>query len=221
MTGTSDRAGFSRVWDLPTRLFHLGLIATVTACWWTYETDRMVWHRLCGYAAAGLLLFRLYWGLVGASTARFRGLLTGPRGIWNYLKGEGRPVVGHNPLGGWSVAALLSLLIVQVLSGLFALDRDDLAPGPLSDFVSPQTSQLAGELHAWTFDALLFLIGLHIAAIVAHLIRGDNLIGPMLHGRKRLPRGAAEVDFAPRWLALPGLALAVMVVAFLSRLSSS
>lgn len=221
MPASTDRSRLSLVWDVPTRLFHLGLIFAVAGCWWTYRVDRMGWHRLFGYAAAGLLVFRIYWGLLGASTARFRGLLAGPREIRLYVRGEGRPFAGHNPLGGWSVAALLSLLVIQVGSGLFALDLDDLAPGPMSDWVSPALSQAANRLHSAAFDALLGLIALHIAAVFLHLLGGDNLIGAMVHGRKRLRNGTPEIAFAPRWRAIPGVAFAFLVIAFLWRMGSS
>jgi cytochrome b len=203
----------SPVWDLPTRLFHLGLIASVGGCWWTYTVNQMAWHRLCGYGAVGLLIFRAYWGLVGPSTVRFRNFIAGPRKVWLYARGQGGVIVGHNPLGGWSVAALLSVLAAEAISGLFAADFADVAPGPLSDFVSLEASRWAMRLHALSFQLLLGLVVLHIGAVVVHLLCGDNLVGPMLHGRKQLDYGAAEVRFVPWWFLIPGVALALVVVA--------
>jgi cytochrome b len=211
----------SPVWDLPTRLFHLGLIASVGGCWWTYAADQMAWHRLCGYGATGLLIFRAYWGFAGASTARFTSFLAGPRQLWLYARGRSGVIVGHNPLGGWSVVALLSVLAAEVLSGLFAADFAEVAPGPLSDFVSLEASRWAMRLHALSFQLLLGLVLLHISAVVVHLLCGDNLVGPMLHGRKRLGYGTAEVRFVPWWFSIPGMAAALAVVAGLWWLGQS
>lgn len=199
------------VWDAPTRLFHLLLVAAVAGCWQTYAADRMAWHRACGYAVAGLLVFRAYWGFAGPPTARFAQFLAGPRAAWRYVTGESPPPVGHNPLGGWSVAALLSLLVVQVASGLFSADRDGLAPGPMSATLSDAGVALAHRLHTLAFQALLGLVALHVAAVLAHLALGDDLIGPMLHGRKRLAPGVAPPVERARWVMVPGLVLALTV----------
>src|SRR5437588_8038912 len=108
-----------RLWDLPTRLFHIGLLTSVAGCWWTYVSNQMVWHRLCGYSVIGLLIFRFYWGVFGSSTAQFRSFLRSPRETWRYVTGRTGIIVGHNPLGGWNIAALLVILTTEVGSGLF------------------------------------------------------------------------------------------------------
>src|SRR5690348_13361440 len=108
------------VWDFPTRAFHWLLVALIGFCWWSAETDHMDWHSLAGLAVCGLLIFRILWGIFGTSTARFAQFVKGPRAIWSYLRpGEGPPRVapiGHNPLGGWSVVALLLVLATQTVS---------------------------------------------------------------------------------------------------------
>jgi cytochrome b len=208
------------VWDVPTRVFHLLLITAVAACWWSYSVDRMSLHRLCGYAAAGLLAFRFYWGFAGPPTARFREFLSGPKQAWRYLRGRGGETLGHNPLGGWSVLALLLLLGLQVASGLFSLDRAGLAAGPFSSRLSDGDVAIANTVHTLAFDGLLGLVGLHIAVVFLHLAFGDNLIGPMLHGRKRLPATIVPPQLRPGWAPIPGVALALLVTVGLWRLDS-
>ncbi len=208
------------VWDAPTRIFHLLLIAAVAGCWWTYSVDRMGLHRLCGYAATGLLVFRVYWGFAGPPTARFAEFLRGPRQVWRYVRGQGPQTVGHNPLGGWSVLALLLLLSLQVFSGLFSVDRDGLAAGPFSARLSDSDVAIANQVHTLAFDGLLSLVGLHVAVVLLHLAFGDNLIGPMLHGRKRLPATTTPPHLRPWWVPIPGIALALLVTMGLLRLDS-
>src|SRR5215510_8334835 len=108
-----------RVWDAPTRLVHWLIVAGVAISWWTGDTGRLEWHRWSGYGVLALVAFRLYWGFFGASTARFRQFVRGPRAITNYLRGAWPPAAGHNPLGALSVLALLALLAAQVALGLF------------------------------------------------------------------------------------------------------
>ena len=94
-----------RVWDVPTRLVHWLVVLLVVFSWWTARSSRMEWHRWSGYTLLGLVIFRLYWGLAGSATAKFREFVSGPRVIASYLKGGWTEVPGHNPLGALSVAA--------------------------------------------------------------------------------------------------------------------
>jgi cytochrome b len=200
-----------KVWDAPTRLVHWALVLLMPFLWWTYEVDRMAWHKLAGLVLAALLVFRVYWGFFGAATARFAGFLRGPRHAWRYLRGTGGVVVGHNPLGGWSVAALLSLLIAEVGLGLFSGDAEGLDAGPLADFIGNDHARAAEFLHGLVFDALLALIALHLTAVLIYQLRRHDLIGPMVSGRKRLPPDIAAPAFAPSWSLISGVILAAAV----------
>ena len=70
-----------KVWDLPVRAFHWSLALLVLLQWGTAEWDwlDMQWHARFGYAVLALLGFRLLWGFVGSSNARFANFLRGPR----------------------------------------------------------------------------------------------------------------------------------------------
>jgi cytochrome b len=189
-----------RIWDRPTRTFHWLLVLLIPALWWTATYDRIELHVTLGVVAAGLLLFRLIWGLIGSSTARFSNFLKGPRGILSYLNGRSAHALGHNPLGGWSVAAMLALLAAQVGLGLFAEDDDAMAAGPLSLWIEPDTVEWVTETHEWLFYVLLALIALHVAAILFYALgKRRNLIGPMLTGSGSAPEGTAPMQAAPIW----------------------
>ncbi len=185
-----------RVWDLPTRLFHWLLAAAVVGAgvsgW--IGGNAMVWHLRCGQAVLALLVFRLLWGLVGGRWSRFASFLYLPRTVWRYLRGQ--PEVGdhfdagHNPLGSWSVFALLALLSAQVATGLVA-DDEIATTGPLNRFVSNATAESATAWHHGLGKWLLVgLVSLHLVAILFYLLRrGTNLVRPMLSGDKPLPPG--------------------------------
>lgn len=189
---TTARA--TRVWDLPTRLFHWSIVLLVVTSWRTAETRAMDWHYLSGIAALGLILFRLIWGFIGARTARFSDFLRSPVAVLRYLRrGSILPATpGHNPLGGYSVMAMLLALLCQIGTGLFAADIDGLDSGPLSYLISFDQARLAASLHALFFNALLALIALHILAIIWYRLRhGRRLLGPMLSGRDEQLRDSA------------------------------
>lgn len=181
------------VWDVPVRLFHWFLVALVAFSWWSGEQHEMEWHRTSGYGILGLLLFRIYWGVVGGRTARFTSFVRGPRAVLAYVRRPSPaqpPSDGHNPLGGWSVVAMIVALVAMVTAGLFAVDVDGLESGPLADYVSFEAGRTAATVHDITFDLLLALIALHVLAILYYRLRlHHDLIGPMIHGQRRLSAG--------------------------------
>lgn len=172
----------------------------------------MQWHYRFGYCVLTLLLFRLVWGVLGGKWSRFTSFLYAPSSIIRYFKGQGDPLhsVGHNPIGAFSVFAMLGLLFAQVSTGLIS-DDEISAAGPLTKFVSNSTVNLASSYHVTIGKLLLIvLIVTHVAAIVFYLYKKrENLIKPMLHGDKLLPASTPiSVDTA----ATRSLALAMLLV---------
>jgi cytochrome b len=206
----------ARVWDLPVRLIHWALVVLIPFSWWAAKADHLPWHRLSGYTILGLLVFRLIWGLVGSPTARFARFLKGPRAVIAYVRGAAPAASGHNPLGGWSVAAMLTVLAAQVGLGLFSIDEDSLEPGPLSHLVSFDTGRAIAHLHHRLFWVLAALIALHLAAIVVYAIRRRNLVGPMITGRAETPPDEAPPPLAPPWLILPVAGMAAALAWFVA-----
>jgi cytochrome b len=188
------------IWDLPTRIFHWSIVLLIPFLWWSAEEERMDLHIPAGIAMLGLLLFRLLWGFFGGSTARFAGLVKGPRALRDHLTGQGAPTVGHSPLGALSVVAMLAMLAIQVGLGLFATDGDGLTSGPLAHLISYDQSEALTDLHHDLFDVLVALIGLHIAAILFYLVaRRRNLVRAMVFGEGAAPPGAPPLCHAPAW----------------------
>jgi cytochrome b len=210
-----------RVWDIPTRLFHWLIVALFGFSWWTAENDRLDWHMLSGYAILALVLFRLYWGFAGSGTARFANFVKGPKAFLAYsarlFERPGMTDLGHNPMGGWSVAALIALLLVQTVLGLFAIDVDGLSSGPLNRLVSFDTGRWMAGRHHMVFNLMLILIGLHVAAVAFYVLyKRENLLTAMVTGRRRVPRSQElELRFVSLWWAIPGLLAAAAIVAFI------
>jgi cytochrome b len=204
----------TRVWDLPTRIFHWALAFCVFCLLITglRGGDAMPWHYRFGYCVLTLLLFRLVWGIVGGKWSRFTSFIYAPSTVFRYLKGQGDALhsVSHNPLGAFSVFAMLVLLLVQVSTGLIS-DDEISAAGPLTKFVSNATVSLASSYHVTIGKLLVIvLIVTHVAAIVFYLYKKrENLIKPMLHGDKLLSESTpASADTA----ATRTLALVVLLV---------
>ena len=185
-----------KLWDWPVRIVHWSFVLLMPALWWTWKSNQMFIHERLGYIALALLVFRLFWGLFGSSTARFFRFIEGPA------------PVGHNPLGGWSVVALLGFMIAEVVIGLFTQDTDGIESGPLTRFVSYEFADGARHWHGLIFNVLLGFIALHLLAIAFYLVvKRENLIGPMLTGRRRLDGPVTAPTFAPGWRIVVGIAL--------------
>lgn len=217
--GGAARGASVKVWDRPIRLAHWLFVLLIPLAWWTAEDELFDWHRRIGYLLLDLLLFRLLWGLIGSSTARFASFVRGPVATWRYVRGgESDPKrVGHNPLGGWSVITLLALMLAQVGLGLFAVDVDGLEAGPLSDAVSFDAGRTAAKLHELNFYLLLGFIALHVAAILFYtFIRRTNLIGPMITGSAEVDEGVGEMAPASRLRLALAVAAATAITSWIS-----
>jgi cytochrome b len=188
------------VWDLPTRLFHWLLASTFAGAWLTADSERWIdVHTMLGYTFAGLIAFRLAWGLVGTRYARFASFVAGPHAVLRYVKSIVllRPEhhVGHNPAGGWAVLGLLGLGALTALSG-YATYND-------------YGGHWLEELHEGAASAMLALVFVHIGAVVlSSFIHRENLVKAMVTGMKH--GIAAEAITRPRWIAAGALLVAVV-----------
>jgi len=207
-----------RVWDVPTRLVHWLIVLLVGVSWWTGDTGRMDYHRYSGYLLLGLVGFRVYWGLFGASTARFRQFVRGPRAVASYLRGRWETLPGHNPLGALSAVVLLALLSAQIVLGLFAVDVDGIESGPLSSHVSFATGRLCAKLHHRVFDGLLVLIALHVVAVLFYVfVKKQNLIGAMFHGKRTYAQDLPPVLNASKLRLISGVIVIAALTWFIAR----
>lgn len=205
-----------RVWDLPLRLFHWSLVLSVSVAVITglVGGSWMEIHGIAGLATIGLLAFRLGWGFVGSTHARFRNFAPSAGKIKAYLQGRWHGV-GHNPVGAFSVFALLGLLAVQAGTGLFS--NDDIAfAGPLAGLVDASLSGRLAGIHQLLSNLLLGLLALHVAAIIFHAwLKKDNLVKPMVTGWKEVPHGSTATKGSLAALIV-ALLFALAVVYFAS-----
>ena len=185
-----DKKFSVRVWDAPTRLSHWLLVGLVIFSLITGNIgiSAMRYHEWSGFAILVLVGFRLVWGLIGGRYSQFSSFARGPATVIRYalsLRGKGyNPHIGHNPLGGWSIIAMMLLLLIQVGTGLFAND-DILTEGPLYYLVSKETSDWLTGVHHLNLRILMILVAIHICAVIFYLVaKRENLIKPMITGNK-------------------------------------
>lgn len=188
------------VWDLPVRLFHGLLAASFAGAWLTAESERWrLLHVTLGYTLAGLLVFRVFWGVLGTRHARFSDFVRGPQAVRRYLGSllRGRPEhhAGHNPAGALAIMALLGLGAASVGTG-WAVYND-------------LGGEWLGEVHEAAASLMLALVGVHILGVlIASRLHRENLAASMLTGRKS---GPPDQAIASAWRSVAALMLVAVL----------
>ena len=187
-----------RVWDLPIRLFHWLLVLCISGSIISVNLggNAIQWHAYFGYGILTLLIFRIVWGFIGSTHARFSSFLPTKDSLLQYLQGKSPKVLGHNPLGALSVFALLFVLCIQVFTGLF-VDDEIAFQGPLAKYVPSWVSSFLSEIHEGNQVVIFTLIAIHISAIWFYKkFKGENLIRPMISGDKEIDP-SEEANYLP------------------------
>ena len=188
------------VWDVPVRLVHWLLVASFAGAFLTAESERLrAVHVLFGATLAGLIVFRLMWGIVGTRYARFASFAFGPRAVLRYLSSvatlKSVRYIGHTPAGSWAIWLMLGLGLAVGATGYGAY-----AGG----------AEWLEDAHGALAWALLAVVVVHVAGVaLGSVLHRENLVVAMLTGRKR---GEAS-DSIPRSHWLMGAAVAALVLA--------
>jgi cytochrome b len=220
MQGASRRL---LVWDLPTRVFHwlLAVLVIISFVTGNIGGNAMQYHEWSGFTILALLLFRLGWGFAGSRESRFVTFIRGPsavvRSAATLLRSDSTPSFGHNPLGGWSIIAMILALLVQAVTGLFAND-DIVTEGPLFDWVSKATSDGLTRVHKLNQDVIIVLVSIHILAVLFYLFyKRENLVKPMITGVKKWHGTGSQPPTGSNSLAAVIAGLAALAVYLLVR----
>ena len=200
LTPPAVGTGSILVWDLPVRMFHWLTVLSFAGAWLTAESERWrLLHVTLGYTLAGLLVFRVLWGLIDTRHARFTDFVRGPGAVRRYLaallRGQPEHAVGHNPAGALAILALLALGAASAVSGWAVYN------------------QLGGdwleEAHEFAASLMLAVVGVHILGVlVASRLHRENLAASMITGRKR---GRPEQGIRSAWRSVAALMLVAVL----------
>lgn len=180
-TGETDavrnrRPATVKVWDPFIRIFHWSLVLLFALAWVTEDLQRL--HQPVGYAILLLVALRIVWGVVGTKHARFADFIRSPQATLTYarglLTGMAPRLLGHNPLAGVMILALLGMLIATGASGWLMTTQ------------AFRDAEWLKELHEAVASLTLGLVGLHVLAVlIMSAVHRENLVRAMFTGRKR------------------------------------
>ncbi len=215
----SDQQIKIRVWDLPVRIFHWGLVGFVATGLITGFFSPEWWmgiHVWAGYGTVLLVVFRLVWGVFGSEFSRFETFSFTPAEIIAHIREliflRPHHFIGHNPAGAMMIFALVFILSAITLSGLLVLGGEE-NQGPLAGAINYWVGDFAGEVHLVLTIILMVLISLHIMGVfIETRLTRENLIKSMVDGYKIIPHGKSAPE---RRLSRP-LAAAACLLAFAS-----
>lgn len=178
------------VWDLPLRVFHWLLVTAIMGSWYTsnQDNDLIDYHLIFGYVTLGLIIFRILWGFLGTTHAKFSQFIPTPNKVVHYLKHFKHPqqttYTGHNPLGALMVVFMLTIVLLQAVSGLFMND-DIFTTGPYYGTINDEIGNVLIFFHRNSFNFILGAIALHLLAILFYkVIKKKSLVVPMITGKK-------------------------------------
>lgn len=197
---TAKEKGQILVWDAPVRVFHWLLALSFAGAYASAESDRWLGvHVTLGYTMAGLVAFRILWGLLGTRYARFGSFVRGPQTLVRYgramLAGQPEHHVGHNPAGAVAIVLLLSLSMAIVATGWL--------------FYTVPGARWLKEVHEVAAGFMLAVVGLHIgAAVLTSLLQRENLVRAMINGKKE---GAPNQGIRRAWRPLALLMVAAVL----------
>ncbi len=203
-----------KVWDVAVRVSHVALGSLVLAAFLTADEDDTVpLHTRLGLVLLGVVLFRLVWGFVGSPHARFKDFVKSPREVLAaaraMVRGKPESHLGHNPVGGMMVVALLATLFTIAATGIVIASGPEWN-GALAGVLSKSSAHAVKELHEGAAQFLLVLVAFHVlGVVVSSLLEKQNLIKGMVTGYKRAPE-AMEGSLTPARSRAFGLVAAVM-----------
>lgn len=199
-TPAATRGPCILVWDVPVRVFHWLMVLSFAGAWITAESERWrLLHVTLGYTMAGLVAFRLVWGLIGTKHARFADFVRGPRAVARYLGAllRGRPEhhVGHNPAGALAIVAMLALAAVLTFSGWATYNE--------------VFGEALEDLHEGAANAMMAVVLVHVAGVaIASWMHRENLVGAMFTGYKH---GDPREGIRRAWTSVGALMLAAVL----------
>lgn len=204
----------TKVYDLPTRLFHWLFAGTFLAGFGIAkilgdDSPYFSYHMLLGLLLTGMVGLRIIWGFVGSRYAKFSSFELRPRALVQYFSNlvtaKTARTLGHNPASSWAALAMMAFALSSGLTGYLMVSGGD--------------HEFWEDIHELSANAFIIIVIAHVAGVILHMIRHRDRIGlSMLHGKKQIVDGQTGIDHSYRGV---GILFLVIIGAYAFYLSQN
>ena len=198
-----------KVWDLAVRFFHWSQLLLIALLWYTGEEGLMAQHQLLAYTLLALVVARIVWGFVGSDSAKFASFAATPTVAVRYLR-KPYAVTGHNPASFYMIVLLITLVLLQLLTGLATLDNSYISDGPLVAWLPASWVELASDIHKININILLAAIAVHIVAALWHSVRVHNVLTALFSGKDKTVQQTVKLKHSGWFFLLFGALLVLL-----------
>lgn len=198
-----------KVWDLAVRFFHWSQLLLLAGLWYTGEEGLMAQHQLLAYSLLALVVARIVWGFAGSDSAKFSRFAATPTAALRYLR-KPYAVTGHNPASFYMIILLITLVLLQLLTGLATFDNSYMSDGPLVALLPANWVELASDIHKININILLAAIAVHVVAALWHRFRVHNVLTALFTGKDKTAQQAVKMRHSG-WFFLVFIALLVLL----------
>ncbi|WP_331775290.1 cytochrome b/b6 domain-containing protein [Sulfurospirillum sp. 1612] len=181
----------SYVWPWVNRLSHLLLIVFLATAYLIGDYKKLAdYHVAFGYALGVVFVFRIIWGFVGPRYSKFKDFNFNLADLKAYLLSpfrKGKPYIGHNPASSYAIIGMILLTFLTIVFGVLTqgIEKNH---GILSLLHNAyfEHMELFSHLHEFFANALIALIGIHIAGtLIDKFIKKGDAIDAMVNGYKK------------------------------------
>lgn len=198
-----------KVWDLAVRFFHWSQLLLIAGLWYTGEEGLTAQHQLLAYTLLALVIARIVWGFIGSDSAKFARFAATPTAAVRYLR-KPYAVTGHNPASFYMIILLITLVLLQLLTGLATFDNSYMSDGPLVAWLPAGWVELASDIHKININILLAAIAVHVVAALWHSFRVHNVLMALFTGKDKTAQQAIKLRHSG-WFFLLFVALLVLL----------
>ncbi|MCF6457443.1 cytochrome b/b6 domain-containing protein [Pseudoalteromonas sp. MMG024] len=180
----------TRIYDLPTRIFHWlfatsFIVAFSIANLVDDELAIFAYHMIAGATLGLCIVWRFIWGFIGTKHACFSDYVLKPKALICYFKDSftkhKKLWNGHNPASSWAAILMMLLAFFLIVSGIL------MTTGPFNEAIE--------ELHEFAANAFMLVVVLHILGVLVHTVKQqDPIAKSMISGYKNnIPSGVESV----------------------------
>lgn len=202
------------IWSRVTRYFHWILVVCIALTFISAEFKNLfLLHIASGIVAGGLLTFRLLWGFIGPTYAKFSHFDFSFKDLFYYftkLFKDKKIYVGHNPAASWATILLIVFGFFCTVSGVILLGAED--DRGIFSFLPATLEEPALKIHIFSKNVVGIVAIIHITgALLEHFWHKSETVNSMIHGYKKVEATPTKTTKFQNYLGAFALSFSIIL----------